>query len=54
MDSDYKPDSPVREVKFDSDEYYRLMAEKPGLAKYFSVSDKLIVSYQGVNYKIIE
>ena len=54
VDSDYKPDTPVREVKFDSDEYYRLMVEKPGLAKYLSVSGKLIVSYQGVNYKIIE
>jgi len=54
VDSEYKTDASVREVRFDSDEYYRLLAEKPGLAKYFSVSDKLIVSYQGVNYKIIE
>ena len=52
VDSGYKEGSPVREVKFASDAYFKLMTEAPGLAKYLSVSDMLIVSYQGVNYKI--
>jgi Ca-activated chloride channel family protein len=54
VDSDYRDGASVKEVKFGSDEYFKLMSDKPGLAKYLSVGGKLIVSYQGVNYKIVE
>lgn len=54
VDSLYKEGSPVKEIKFNSDEYFRLISEKPGIVKYLSVGSKLIVCYQGVNYKIIE
>jgi Ca-activated chloride channel family protein len=53
-DSEYKEGSPVKEIAFDSDELYRLIAAKPGLAKYLSLSDKLIVVFEGVTYRIIE
>ena len=41
-------------VKFNSDEFYKLIAEKPGIAKYLSVGNKLIVFFEGVNYRIVE
>ena len=53
VDSLFAEGSAVKEIKFDSDEYYRLASEKPGLAKYLSVAPKMIVCYAGVNYKII-
>lgn len=53
VDSVYKEGSPVREVKFGSEEYFKLTADKPGLAKYFSVSETLVICYQGANYKVV-
>ena len=53
-DSDYREGSPVNEIKFNSDEFYRLIAGKPGIAKYLSVANKLIVVFEGVNYRIVE
>lgn len=53
VDSGYKEGSPVREFKFGSDDYFKLLGDKPGLAKYLSVSETLIVNYLGVNYKIV-
>jgi Ca-activated chloride channel family protein len=53
VDSGYKDGSPVREVRFGSDAYFQLMTDTPGLSKYLSVSDMLIICYQGVNYKIV-
>jgi Ca-activated chloride channel family protein len=54
VDSLYKEGSTLKEIKFNSDEYFRLLAEKPGLAKYAAVGTKLIVCFEGVNYKISE
>jgi len=54
VDSLFKEGSPVKEIKFNSDEYFRLLAEKPGLAKYISVGTKLIVCFEGTNYQISE
>ncbi len=54
IDSDYKEGSPVKEIRFDSEAYYRLLIDEPGIAPYFSVASKIIVSYKGVNYKILE
>jgi Ca-activated chloride channel family protein len=52
VDSVYKEGSPVKEIEFNSDEYFRLISEKPGIAKYLSVAQNLIINYEGVNYKI--
>jgi len=54
VDSVYQEGSPVREVKFNSDEYFILLAAKPALAKFLSVGTKLIVVLDGVSYKIVE
>jgi len=53
-DSEYKDGAPATEVKFNSDAFYKLIAEKPGIAKYLSAGNKLIVVFRGVNYRIIE
>jgi len=53
-DSAYKDGSPATEITFNSDEFYRLLAAKPGLARYLSVSTKLVVVFEGVNYRIVD
>ena len=53
-DSEYKDGAPTTEVKFNSDGFYRLLAEKPGLAKYLSAGSKMIVVFEGVSYRIVE
>ena len=54
VDSLFKEGAALKEIKFNSDEYFRLLTEKPGLAKYAAVGTKLIVCFEGVNYKISE
>jgi Ca-activated chloride channel family protein len=53
VDSEYKEGDPVTKMMFNSEEYFRIIAEKPGIARYLSVAVKVIVHYQGTNYKII-
>jgi Ca-activated chloride channel homolog len=53
MDSLYKEGSPVEEIRFNSEAYFRLISEKPGIAKYLSVAANLVVTFEGKNYKII-
>jgi Ca-activated chloride channel family protein len=53
-DSEYKDGAPTTEVKFNSDEFYRLLVEKPGIAKYLSAGSKMVVVFEGVNYRIVE
>jgi Ca-activated chloride channel family protein len=53
-DSEYRDGAATTEVKFNSDEFYRLISEKPALAKYLSAGSNLIVVFAGVNYRIIE
>jgi len=54
VDSVYVEGSPVEPIKFNSDQYFRLITEKPGIAKYLSVAKNLIISFEGLNYKISE
>ncbi len=54
IDSDYKEGSRIKEIRFNSEEYFRLLIEKPGIAKFLSIAKKGIISYEGVNYKITE
>lgn len=53
-DSDYREGAPTTEIKFNSDEFFRLIAEKPAIAKYLSAGRNLIVVFAGVNYRIVE
>jgi Ca-activated chloride channel family protein len=53
-DSEFKEGAPVTEFKFNSEAFYKLIVEKPGLAKYLSVGNKLVVVFEGVSYRIVE
>jgi Ca-activated chloride channel family protein len=53
-DSEYKDGAPMTEVKFNSDAFYKMIAEKPGIAKYLSAGSKLILVFEGVSYRIVE
>jgi len=53
-DSDYREGTPVTEIAFNSGAFYRLIAEKPGIARYLSVANKLIVVFEGTVYRIVE
>jgi Ca-activated chloride channel family protein len=54
VDSEYQEGRPLREIGFNSDEYFRLLTDKPGLARYLSVGSKMILVDQGIAYKIVE
>jgi len=53
-DSEYREGAPTTEIKFNSDEFYRLISEKPGIAKYLSAARSMIVVFENVSYRIIE
>jgi hypothetical protein len=44
----------MTEIKFNSDEFYRLISEKPAIAKYLSVARNMIVIFENVSYRISE
>ncbi len=54
VDSEYKEGKPAKEIIFNSEEYYCLISEKPGIVKYLSIDKKILVCFEGMNYKIIE
>jgi Ca-activated chloride channel family protein len=54
VDSEYQGKMAVKEIRFNSDDYFRLISEKPGIARYLSAGSRMIVVYQGTAYKIIE
>jgi len=54
VDSEYEEGQSLAEIKFGSEEYFRLVREEPQIAPYLSLSNKLIVCYKGKNYKIFE
>jgi Ca-activated chloride channel family protein len=54
VDSAYQEGDPVEVIRFNSEEYFRLLREKPGLAKYLSVAGNLVVAFEGLNYRITD
>jgi len=54
VDSDYRESHTLREINFNSKEFYQLITAKPGIAKYLSVARDLIISFEGVDYKITD
>jgi Ca-activated chloride channel family protein len=52
VDSLYEEGSPVEEILFGSEKYFRLLSEEPEIAKYLSVAPNIIIRHKGVNYKI--
>ncbi|HEY9503459.1 MAG TPA: VIT and VWA domain-containing protein, partial [Pyrinomonadaceae bacterium] len=53
-DSQFKPDAklPEKSLRFSSDEYFLLLKEKPQLARYFSLGERVIVVFDGVVYRV--
>lgn len=47
-------DRKVKEIKFNSDEYFSLMKSVPGITKYLSVGRQVIVEFNGTWYKIVQ
>jgi Ca-activated chloride channel family protein len=52
IDSGYEEGSPVKEIQFNSDEYFRLLTQNPRIAKYLSVASNIIIHFEGKSYKI--
>jgi hypothetical protein len=53
VDSLYLEGSAVEEVRFNSEAYFDLISRVPGIGKYLSVGQNVIISFAGKNYKII-
>ncbi|MBS3818821.1 VWA domain-containing protein [bacterium] len=53
VDSDYKEGASLKEIEFNTPEYFDLLSRKPELAEFLSVGSQMIVCYQGTNYKIL-
>lgn len=53
-DSEFKGGATLPEttVKFGSDEYYALLKQKPQLATYFSIGEKVVVIFEGRMYRV--
>jgi len=53
-DSQFKTDSklPEKALRFGSDEYFALLKEKPQLARYFSLGERVVVVFEGVVYRV--
>jgi len=54
VDSEFKEGRAAREVKLYSDDYFKLLASKPALAKYAAVGANVVICFEGVNYRIVE
>ena len=53
VDSLFQEGSDVEEVRFNSDAYFELISRLPGIGKYLSIGQNVIISFAGKNYKII-
>jgi len=53
VDSIYVEWKPVKEIVFGSDDYFKLLSEKPDISKYLSVAGNIIIVFEGKNYRII-
>lgn len=54
VDSEYAEGSRVKIINFGSEEFYRLIVEREGIARYLSVARNLIVVFDGASYRIID
>jgi Ca-activated chloride channel family protein len=54
VDSELKPDSSLPEtvLTFGSDAYFELLKQKPKLAEYFSLGERVIVVFEGRVYRV--
>ncbi|MDD5455260.1 MAG: VIT domain-containing protein [Candidatus Ratteibacteria bacterium] len=54
MDSKFNENLKVKEIKYFSEEYFKLLKEKPELGRYFAVGEKVVVVLDGICYRITE
>jgi Ca-activated chloride channel family protein len=54
IDSTFEEQMKITEIKYLSDEYFRLLKEKPDLGRYFSLAKNIIVVFEGECYKIVD
>jgi len=56
IDSEFKPDAKLPEtaVKFGSDDYFALLKQKPRLAEFFSLGERVVVVFEGRIYRVNE
>ncbi len=52
IDSAYIEGEAVVDIPFGSDQYFSLVVQNPGIAAYLSVAPKIIVTFEGIHYKI--
>jgi Ca-activated chloride channel family protein len=52
IDTAYRQGQETIKVPFGSEAYFALLAEKPGLAPYFALGERVIVVYEGVAYEV--
>lgn len=53
-DSEYEPEMKVINMKYSSDEYFKLISQKPDIGKFLALGKKVILCYEGKCYKIDE
>jgi hypothetical protein len=53
-DSEFKAGAtlPETSVKFGSDDYFALLKQKPRLAEYFSLGERVVVVFEGRIYRV--
>jgi len=53
-DSEFKPEAQLPEttVTFGSDQYFALLKQKPALARYFSLAERVVVVFEGRIYRV--
>ncbi len=53
VDSVFVEGKPVKEIVFASDDYFKLLSEKPDISKFLSVAGNILFVFEGTNYRII-
>jgi NACalpha-BTF3-like transcription factor len=53
IDSEYKERIETTKVKYGTEEYFKLLVDKPGLNKFFAIGNSLIVKFDGKWYEVI-
>ena len=54
IDAAYKEGMKVTRVKYAGDEYFKLLADKPELKKYFALGEKIIVCLDEKSAVVVE
>jgi len=55
IDAEFKPDArlPETSVRFSSDDYFALLKNKPRLADFFALGERVVVVFEGRVYRVI-